>query len=262
MVHAVKGFRRGRAAAAAIAAISLTPFPAGSPPVHRTADRDEPLACAARQDTAPVASPRGLDSVSPSEADEPDVAVLPVEDVLSRLAPLQRRRLYGLVDVAEHVEIDTHAERAKLKLDVDHLTKRAKDLLPSPLWPLFHHKALLYRSVKTRFAELRNLLRSNPTRASLKSAELDREQVRHAVRSFYNFQDDFRGFGSVVGFPGMGKTYLMRLLLDSQAAPKPVAPEDAEGTYAKIMSWWMSLPVFDISFNGITPASTDDLLLA
>eukprot|EP00170_Pyropia_yezoensis_P004993 contig_20310_g5007 len=154
------------------------------------------------------------------------------------------------------------AEREQLKLEIGELSRRARELLPSLLWPLFHHKALLYRSVKTRVEVLRRLLDSNPARETLRSDALDHEQVRQAVRALYDSRDERRGFGSVVGFPGMGKTYLMRLLLDSQAAPAPAAPEDAEATFAEMMSWWMSLPVFVISFNGITTASSEDLELA
>ncbi|KAK1868133.1 hypothetical protein I4F81_010628 [Pyropia yezoensis] len=216
----------------------------------------------APQVPVPLALPGGPESASSADADEPEVGALPLEVVLARLAPLQQRRLYWSVDVAGRAGLDAMAEREQLKLEIGELSRRARELLPSLLWPLFHHKALLYRSVKTRVEVLRRLLDSNPARETLRSDALDHEQVRQAVRALYDSRDERRGFGSVVGFPGMGKTYLMRLLLDSQAAPAPAAPEDAEATFAEMMSWWMSLPVFVISFNGITTASSEDLELA
>jgi len=101
------------------------------------------------------------------------------------------------------------------------------------------------------------LLIPNPDLHTIRDKQFDREQVRYAVQALYESRSDARGFGTLVGYPGKGKTYLCRLLLSSEAYSELLLLLDAE-----VQKWWRSQLVFVTSFNGITAASSDDLKLA
>lgn len=207
-------------------------------------------------------------SSSSSSQDESVGETLSLEPMLIRLAELQHRLLYWSVDhpteyAAEQQRSTLTAQRKKLKEAIDKLSTRVKLLLPSTLHPLFDRRnAVLYLSVPRRAAKLCELLRPNPGRQSLQDKQLDYELVRRAVKELHQNRFDARIFGTIVGFPGMGKTYLMRLLLMSQAASAPATSAAVDMESDEVMSWWMSMPLFVISFNGITSATSIDLLLA
>jgi len=173
------------------------------------------------------------------------------------LAKYQQRLLYLSRDTDEQVVAAAVPKRSLLKQKIKELKKHVTPALPQELGPLFARKAALYLSVRDRVAVLGQRLLPDPARESIRDVVLDREQVRFAVRPLYETRLNARGFGAIVGFPGMGKTYLLRLLLESQVAPTPALVADAE-----VESWWRSLPVLVISFKGVTPASSEDLALA
>jgi len=180
-----------------------------------------------------------------------------LEELLTLLAKFQQGLLYLLIDVDQQIAAAAKPQRRTLKRQIKELKMLVTPALPRELGPLFSRKAALYLPIPDRVAVLGQLLLPNPALESIRDGALDREQVRIAVRSLYQTRLDARGVGTVVGFPGMGKTYLLRLLLESQAASTPALVGDAE-----MESWWRSLPVFVISFNGITSASSEDLALA
>lgn len=275
-----------------------------------------------------------------------------LEQRLVSLARHQQRVLYWAGHAGGQEEVTPKTERKSLKKVISEHKKGVLSLLPSELHPLCASKAALHLSISKRITALDSLLLPNPVRDSIRDDVCDCEQVFHAVRSLYESRFDMRGFGTMVGFPGMGKTYLLRLLLTSQAAsadesspsapdiaaapaaasfdstapstaqssptfaegaaspvqeapspaqaataaaeaapspspaalapsrepsstvavvsapspssapPAPAVPAPATAGDAKVLSWWRSLPVFVISFNGVTMASSEDLLLA
>ncbi|OSX73406.1 hypothetical protein BU14_0352s0025 [Porphyra umbilicalis] len=199
----------------------------------------------------------GCWSSSSSTSDDSDVSALSLEELLTLLAKFQQGLLYLLIDVDQQIAAAAKPQRRTLKRQIKELKMLVTPALPRELGPLFSRKAALYLPIPDRVAVLGQLLLPNPALESIRDGALDREQVRIAVRSLYQTRLDARGVGTVVGFPGMGKTYLLRLLLESQAASTPALVGDAE-----MESWWRSLPVFVISFNGITSASSEDLALA
>lgn len=236
--------------------------------VAEPAGRAQPAADPSGPGDAPVASGGGVISSSSSSQDESDEETLSLEPMLIRLAELQRRLLYWSVDHPAECAVEQQrstltAQRKKLKKAVDKLSTRIKLLLPCTLHPLFDRRnAVLYLSVPRRAAKLCELLRPNPDRQSLQDKEVDCELVRRAVKELHQNRFDARIFGTIVGFPGMGKTYLMRLLLMSQAPSAPASSAAVEVESDEVMSWWMSMPLFVISFNGITSATSIDVLLA
>jgi len=213
-----------------------------------------------------------------------------LEEQLRILAQLQQRLLDGAGDTGRQGHAKSRLSELKYQVAVQR--KKVQALVPTRLWPLFSRKAALYLPTPERISVHDRLLLPNPLRDSIRDDGRDWEQVLHAVRSLFTSRANKRVFGTVVGFPGMGKTYLFRRLLHSQgisspaaapatsassaspptpatsasvpaaAATSPAAPAPAAADDAAVLSWWRSLPVFVISFNGITKASSEDLCLA
>ncbi|KAK1867441.1 hypothetical protein I4F81_009948 [Pyropia yezoensis] len=82
--------------------------------------------------------------------------------------------------------------------------------------------------------------------------------VPAAVRELHAFRTDARGTGYVMGSPGRGKTLLLLLLLLSIVGE----PDLVMSLTRAMRDWWRSLPVYVLSFNGITKATADDHVLA
>jgi len=230
--------------------------PADASGAAEPASRGQPVPNPTGPRVGPLSSGGGGESSSASTSDESDTVALSLGELLPLLAKYQQRLMYLSRDTDEQVGAAAVPKRSLLKQKIKELKKLVTPALPRELGPLFARKAALYLSVRDRVAVLGQLLLPNPARESIRDVALDREQVRFAVRSLYETRLNARGFGTIVGFPGMGKTYLLRLLLESQVASTPALAD------AEVESWWRSLPVFVISFNGVTPASSEDLALA
>ncbi|KAK1867809.1 hypothetical protein I4F81_010308 [Pyropia yezoensis] len=82
--------------------------------------------------------------------------------------------------------------------------------------------------------------------------------VPAAVRELHSFRTDARGTGYVMGSPGRGKTLFLLLLLLSIVGE----PDLVMSLTRAMRDWWRSLPVYVLSFNGITKATADDHVLA
>ncbi|KAK1864507.1 hypothetical protein I4F81_007053 [Pyropia yezoensis] len=82
--------------------------------------------------------------------------------------------------------------------------------------------------------------------------------VPAAVRELHAFRTDARGTGYVMGSPGRGKTLFLLLLLLSIVGE----PDLVMSLTRAMRDWWRSLPVYVLSFNGITKATADDHVLA
>ncbi|KAK1857662.1 hypothetical protein I4F81_000278 [Pyropia yezoensis] len=82
--------------------------------------------------------------------------------------------------------------------------------------------------------------------------------VPAAVRKLYSFRRDARATGFVTGPPGRGKTLLLLLLLLSVIEE----PDLVMSLTPEVLDWWASLPVYVLSFNGITKATVGDHVLA
>jgi len=163
---------------------------------------------------------------------------------------------HELLSLRKRVEVKRRSRKTELKGKIKELKQRINDVLSPVFSPLFNSKAALYLPGPERFNVHARLVQPNPKSNTIKDAALDQEQVNHAVSTLHSTRRDTRAFGSVVGFPGRGKTYLLQLLLRSFSWSTP-ANIDAD-----VWSWWLSMAVFVISFNGITAASTQDLELA
>eukprot|EP00170_Pyropia_yezoensis_P003940 contig_16319_g3951 len=82
--------------------------------------------------------------------------------------------------------------------------------------------------------------------------------VPAAVRKLYSFRHDARATGFVTGPPGRGKTLLLLLLLLSVIEE----PDLVMSLTPEVLDWWARLPVYVLSFNGITKATVGDHVLA
>jgi len=199
----------------------------------------------------------GNASSSGSSSDEAMLPTDSLEQLLTRLAKHQHELLSLPRDAKGKVMPSATQKGNKLKQHIKELKESVTSVLPADLHPLFYKKAALYRSIGERTAALGELLIPNPDLHTIRDKQFDREQVRYAVQALYESRSDARGFGTFVGYPGTGKTYLCRLLLYSKADSELLLLLDAE-----VQKWWRSQSVFVTSFNGITAASSDDLKLA
>jgi len=188
------------------------------------------------------------ESWSTSSTDDVDE----LEDLLMALGQLQ----HELLSLRTRAEVKRRSRKTELKGKIKQLKQRINDVLSPVFSPLFNSKAALYLPGPERVNVHARLVQPNPKSNTIKDAALDQEQVNHAVSTLHSTRRDTRAFGSVVGFPGRGKTYLLQLLLRSFSGSTP-AKIDAD-----VWSWWLSMAVFVISFNGVTAASTQDLELA
>lgn len=136
------------------------------------------------------------------------------------------------------------------------LVKAVAAQLPAILHPLLSRHTALYDSPSSRVNLFASFLRPSPAEHRLRVDKDDYEQVKRAVTELHVRRKETRGFGCVVGLPGLGKTYFLRLLLLS------LVDENFLGCLAPaVRSWWSGLSAFVISFNGVTPASKVDLEL-
>lgn len=252
-------------------------------------------ACSAREPIGPdagrSASGGAAGSASSSSSGESVPEPSDLQEQLRILAQLQQCLLDRAGEAGRHGHAKSRLSELKDQIAVQR--NKVQAMVPARLWPLFSRKAALYLATPERIAVLDRLLLPSPQRESIQDDGRDWEQVLHAVRLLFTSRANMRVFGAVVGFPGMGKTYLFRRLLHSQvisapaptfaasassaspptlvtssspvpadAATSPAAPTPAPADDAAVLNWWRSLPVFVISFNGITKASSEDLRLA
>lgn len=195
---------------------------------------------------------------------------------LEKLAKLQQQLLVAEAGAARGEPYDESAVD-ELKRHIAAKRKKVEVHVPLNLRCLFSRSAALYLATRDRIAVMDRLLQPNPLRESCQDVGRNRARVLGAVRTLYESRFDKRSFGALIGFPGMGKTYLFRDLLRSQdasalapasaacaasAAARDARDAGVDAGDADVLSWWRSLPVFVISFNGITKASTVDLELA
>jgi len=128
--------------------------------------------------------------------------------------------------------------------------------LPNMLTPLFSIDAILYAEEVARQPVLASLLVPSPDDDRLRDKADDDERLRRTVMTIFSKRNESRAFGALVGSPGQGKTYMMRLLLRSF-----VDPDFAASLAPEVREWWRGMAVHVISYNGRTPASYIDLEL-
>lgn len=136
------------------------------------------------------------------------------------------------------------------------LVKAVAAELPAILHPLLRRHAALYDSLSNRVNLFASFFQPSPAEHRLRVYKDDYERVQRAVTELHVRSKETRGFGCVVGLPGLGKTYFLRLLLLSLVDEnflRCLAPA--------VRSWWSGVSAFAISFNGVTPASKMDLEL-
>lgn len=80
-----------------------------------------------------------------------------------------------------------------------------------------------------------------------------------AIRKLHTTCTDGRATGYVTGSPGRGKTLFLLLLLVSRLPSYRylISPLSSD-----MRRWWLSLPVFVVSFNGLTKMAVEDHVLA
>jgi len=211
-----------------------------------------------RADVAGAGSAGESEESSSSSDDEEDG----IEQLLVYLGQHQHELLHLRVcaDAAKRsgkkLSRKKRSRKKKLKSKIKKLKRRVTHVLSPVFLPLFSRRAALYINVPDRVKLHARLVQPSPTSGTIVDAALDEEQVIQAVCAMYDTRRNPRVFGSVVGFPGRGKTYLLRLLLRSFIGSAPANID------AKAWAWWRSMPLFVISFNGVTAASTQDLELA
>lgn len=229
-----------------------------------------------------LGGPAGPTAVLPSKVAVADAAALDAA-ALQELANLQQQRLLAKAG-ALRVERYDDSAMDELKRNIALKREKVEEHVPLNLRCLFSSSAALYLATRDRIAVIDRLLQPNPLRESCLDVGRNRERVLRTVQTLHESRFDKRAFGAVIGFPGMGKTYLFRDLLRSQDAsafaPASAASAasaaargavdvgvgvddtDVDADDAAELSWWRSLPVFVVSFNGITKASPVDLELA
>ncbi|OSX69249.1 hypothetical protein BU14_1694s0001 [Porphyra umbilicalis] len=128
--------------------------------------------------------------------------------------------------------------------------------IPNTLSPLFSIDAILYADAVARQPVLASLLVLSPDDDDLCVKASDYRRLRRIVLTIFSKRDEPRAFGALVGSPGQGKTYMMRLLLCSF-----VDPTFAASLPLEVREWWTGMAAHVITYSGRTPASYIDLEL-
>ncbi|KAK1857398.1 hypothetical protein I4F81_000017 [Pyropia yezoensis] len=199
--------------------------------------------------------------------------------VVQRMSDIRRKleqpglSASDMADLRADLE-DTRVDRASIDDDKKWLTKRLTLLYEelarlntaskdnaSPLakLPITGPSPLHAEPVTEVARRLRHFIAPNPQFGTgLFERRFGVNPVPAAVRELHAFRMDARGTGYVMGSPGRGKTLLLLLLLLSIVKE----PDLVMSLTRAMRDWWQSLPVYVLSFNGITKVTADDHVLA
>eukprot|EP00170_Pyropia_yezoensis_P005718 contig_23221_g5735 len=113
--------------------------------------------------------------------------------------------------------------------------------------------------VKEVVRRLSYFVRPNPAQTWLSVGVTGHKLTAAAIKVLFELRTDARATGFVTGAPGRGKTmFLQQLLRSIDVEHLTLVP----GLSRTLRNWWTTVPVGVVSFNGLSPASVEDHLLA
>ncbi|KAK1869949.1 hypothetical protein I4F81_012414 [Pyropia yezoensis] len=191
-----------------------------------------------------------------SERDDRDPALVPPDQSgWDKARALRQSEAYSVVQEV------LREDQAHIR-DVLKILYRMKDSLQTQerTQRLIRGPSPLHAEPVTNVAkQLRFFITPNPVHGEgLSKRRFGDNLVPAAVRKLYSFRHDARATGFVTGPPGRGKTLLLLLLLLSVIEE----PDLVMSLTPEVLDWWASLPVYVLSFNGITKATIGDHVLA
>lgn len=113
--------------------------------------------------------------------------------------------------------------------------------------------------VKEVVRRLSYFVQPNPAQTWLSVGVTGHKLTAAAIKVLFELRTDARATGFVTGAPGRGKTmFLQQLLRSIDVEHLTLVP----GLSRTLRNWWTTVPVGVVSFNGLSPASVEDHLLA
>lgn len=99
----------------------------------------------------------------------------------------------------------------------------------------------------------------NPAQTWLPVGVTGHKLTAAAIKVLFELRTDARATGFVTGAPGGGKTIFLQQLLRSMDVEHLTFVQGLSRTWR---NWWTTVPVGVVSFNGLSPVSVEDHLIA